>query len=115
LIRGRAYYVRSGVCPWTTPRSVFVRYGSAGQVAAAGRGGGHAGSGPRFHPEELETLNQIVEHHLPLGPEDWELATNLHTDLYPDNNGNSANLRRKEDRQQARRHKTRRLDRQIAC
>jgi hypothetical protein len=27
LIRGRAYDVRSRVCPWTTPWSVFVRHG----------------------------------------------------------------------------------------
>jgi hypothetical protein len=37
-----------------------------------GRGGGRAGSGPRFNRAELEHLNEIVERVLPLGPDEWE-------------------------------------------
>ena len=62
---------------------------------APGRGGGRAGSDPRFNRTELEHLNEIVERILPIGPDEWEAVTMQHSDLYPTHNRCMANLKRK--------------------
>jgi hypothetical protein len=60
-----------------------------------GRGGGRAGSGPRFNRAELEHLIEIVKRVLPLGPNEWEQVAMQHCKLYPTHNRCVANLKRK--------------------
>jgi hypothetical protein len=69
--------------------------GRGGRPAlGCGRGGGRAGSGPRFNRAELEHLNEIVERVLPLGPDKWEQVAMQHCELYPTHNQCVANLKR---------------------
>jgi hypothetical protein len=70
--------------------------GQAGRPALGrGRSGGRAGSGPRFNRAELEHLNEIVEHVLPLCHNKWEQVAMQHSELYPMHNWCVANLKRK--------------------
>ena len=82
----------------TTGRGRGVRGGRGVRpplLAGRGRGGGRAGSGPRFNIGELDVLNDILERVLPLGPDEWEQVAVQHAEVYPTHNQSVANLKRK--------------------
>jgi hypothetical protein len=74
LAAGRAHGAQGG-------RAAPASWGGPA-APVRGHGGGHAGSGPRFNWAELEHLHEIVERILPLGPDEWEMVTMQHMELY---------------------------------
>jgi hypothetical protein len=51
--------------------------------------------GLKYHKDEIEAFLDIMEDHLPIGPQEWEDVTEAHNDRFPMKNRDKDSLRRK--------------------
>ena len=64
-------------------------------VKPAPRRSFHGGRGQGYTREEVQSLLDVVEEYLPLGPDDWEYVRRVHEQKYQDMNRDADSVRRK--------------------